>query len=116
MTAPTTAYAPPYFPVRATKLLINNRWVDSRSGRTFATTNPATGSELAQVAEAGAADVDRAVTAARSAFELGPWRRLSGAERGNLLNRLADLIEKNSEELAYLETLDSGKPLATSRE
>jgi aldehyde dehydrogenase (NAD+) len=67
------------------------------------------------VAEVGAEDVDRAATAARSPFELGPWRHLSGAERGNLLNRLADLIEKHSEELAYLETLDSGKPLAASR-
>jgi aldehyde dehydrogenase (NAD+) len=95
--------------------MINNRWVDSESGRTFATVNPATGGQIALVAEAGAADVNKAVAAARSAFELGPWHRFSGAERGKLLYRLADLIEKHSEELAYLETLDCGKPLAESR-
>jgi aldehyde dehydrogenase (NAD+) len=95
--------------------MINNRWVDSESGKTFPTANPATGNQIALVAEAGAADVDKAVAAARSAFELGPWHRFSGAERGKLLYRLADLIEKHSAELAYLETLDSGKPLAESR-
>jgi aldehyde dehydrogenase (NAD+) len=95
--------------------MINNRWVDSESGRTFATVNPATGGQIALVAEASVADVDKAVAAARSAFELGPWHRFSGAERGKLLYRLADLIEKHSEELAYLETLDCGKPLAESR-
>ena len=102
--------------VSATKLLINNRWVNSQSGKTFATINPTTGKEICQVAEADAADVDIAVKAARKAFDHGPWHKTSGPERARLLNRLADLIEKNSEELAYLETLDSGKPLATSRE
>ena len=92
-----------------TKLLINNRWVDSASGKTFPTVNPSTGEEICQVAEADAVDVDRAVTAARAAFN-GPWRRLSAAERGNLLNRLADLIEKHADELARLESLDNGKP------
>ena len=95
--------------IRATKLLINNRWVDSASGKTFPTVNPSTGEEICQVAEADAVDVDRAVTAARAAFN-GPWRRLSAAERGNLLNRLADLIEKHADELARLESLDNGKP------
>ena len=98
-----------------TKLLINNQWVDSESGNTFATFNPATGQEMARVAEADAADVDKAVSAARNAFERGPWRTTSPAERGRLMNRLADLIEQNAEELARLETLDNGMPLTVAR-
>jgi aldehyde dehydrogenase (NAD+) len=97
-----------------TKLLINNRWVPSESGRTFATINPSTGDEICQVAEADAADVDKAVKAARAAFE-GPWRKLRASERGRLLYRLADLIEANAEELARLETLDNGKPLSIAK-
>jgi aldehyde dehydrogenase (NAD+) len=96
--------------VGATKLLINNRWVDAASGRTFPTINPATGEEICRVAEADAADVELAVKAAREAFEHGPWRRMSAAERGRLLNRLADLIETHADELARLESLDNGKP------
>jgi aldehyde dehydrogenase (NAD+) len=92
-----------------TRILIDNHWVDSVSGKTFPTFNPATGEEICQIAEADVADVDRAVKAARSAFE-GPWRRMSAAERGRLLNRFADLIEANAEPLARLETLDNGKP------
>src|SRR5271156_4414840 len=88
-----------------TKLLINNRWVPSESGRTFATINPSTGEEICQVAEADAADVDKAVKAARAAFEQGPWKKMRAAERGRLFLRLADLIEKDSETLARLETL-----------
>jgi aldehyde dehydrogenase (NAD+) len=97
-----------------TKLLINNRWVPSESGRTFATINPSTGDEICQVAEADAADVDKAVKAARAAFE-GPWRKMRASERGRLLYRLADLIEANAEELARLETLDNGKPLSIAK-
>src|SRR5271170_4931266 len=85
-------------PVLATKLLINNRWVASESGKTFSTSNPSTGEEICQVAEADAADVDRAVAAARGAFEQGPWGKMKASERGRLLHRLADLIEKNSDE------------------
>jgi aldehyde dehydrogenase (NAD+) len=100
----------------ATKLLINNRWIPSESGKTFATINPATGEEICQVAEADAADVDRAVKAARAAFHpKAPWRRMSAAERGRLLNRLADLIEKHADELAQLESLDNGKPYAIAK-
>lgn len=98
--------------IKATKLLINNRWVASRSGRTFPTINPSTGEEICQVAEADAADVDLAVKAAREAFERGPWRKMSASERGRLLNKLADLIEANMDELARLEALDNGKPYA----
>jgi aldehyde dehydrogenase (NAD+) len=101
--------------VKAKKLLINNRWVDSESGKTFPTINPATGEEICQVAEADSADVDKAVKAARAAFNRGPWRRISASERGQLLHRLADLIEKNAAELARLESLDNGKPVAVAQ-
>src|ERR1700676_4162396 len=97
-----------------TRLLINNRWVPSESGKTFATINPSTGEEICQVAEADAADVDKAVKAARAAFE-GPWRKLRASERERLLYRLADLIEANADELARLETLDNGKPLSIAK-
>jgi len=102
-------------PVSATKLLINNRWVPSSSGKTFATINPSTGEEICQIAEADAADVDKAVHAARQAFEHGPWRKMAASERGRLLNRLADLIERNADELAALESLDNGKPVAIAK-
>ncbi len=91
-------------PLTATKLLINNRWTEAASGRSFPTIDPATGDEICQVAEADQADVDRAVKAARHAFERGPWRKMAAAERGKLLNRLADLIEKHADELARLES------------
>ena len=101
--------------IKATRLLINNQWVNSESGKTFPTINPATGEEIAQVAAADSADVDRAVRAARAAFEGGPWRKISAAERGRLLNRLADLIERNADELALLESLDNGKPYQVAK-
>ncbi len=97
--------------IKQTKILINNKWVDSVSGKTFQTTNPATGEVIANVAEADAADVDLAVKAARKAFHSkAVWRRMSAADRGKLLTRLADLVEKNADELATLESLDNGKP------
>src|ERR1700720_2078502 len=98
-----------------TKLLINNRWVPSQSGKTFPTINPATGEEICQVAEADATDVDEAVKAARNAFENGPWPRMSAADRGRLLYKLADLIEEHADELAMLEALDNGKPYHVAR-
>lgn len=94
----------------ACKLLINNLWVASESDETFATVNPSTGEELCQVASADASDVEKAVQAARAAFDRGPWRKMHASERGRLLYRLADLIEKNADELARIESLDSGKP------
>ena len=112
----TVASSIPDVAVKATKLLINNQWVDSESRRTFATINPATGEEICQVAEADAPDVDNAVKAARRAFDRkSAWRRMSASERGRLLNKLADLIEQNAEELARLESLDNGKPVAVAR-
>ncbi|GAA6621467.1 aldehyde dehydrogenase family protein [Scytonema sp. NUACC26] len=97
-----------------TNLLINNEWVESVSGKRFETINPATGETICSVAEADAADVDKAVRAARAAFNNGEWRKMSVTRRGELLYKLADLIEQNKEELARLETLDNGKPLSES--
>jgi aldehyde dehydrogenase (NAD+) len=105
----------PRVSVGATKLLINNQWVESASGKRFPTVNPATGEEICRVAEADAADVDKAVHAAREAFEKGPWRKMAAAERGKLLYKLADLIEKNADALARLEALDNGKPYQVAR-
>jgi aldehyde dehydrogenase (NAD+) len=97
--------------IKQTKLLINNQWVDSVSGKKFDTINPATGQVLARVSEADGPDVDLAVKAAKKAFHpKAPWRRMSASERGKLIHRLADLIEKHADELATLESLDNGKP------
>jgi aldehyde dehydrogenase (NAD+) len=97
------------------RLLINGEWVDG--AKKFDTINPATGEVLTSVAEASPADVDRAVAAARNAFEdrNAAWRKMSASERGRLIWRLADLIEQNIDELAELETLDNGKPIFESR-
>src|SRR5437868_8741711 len=101
--------------VKDQPMFIGGKWLDSVSGKTFATTNPATGETICQVAEGDKADVDLAVKAARKAFEEGPWSKMNASERGRLLNKLADLIEQNQEELAALETLDNGKPLRDSQ-
>jgi len=106
----TAATLKPGVEVRARKLLINNEWTDSVSGKTFPTINPATGEEICRVAEADAADVDKAVRAARAAFEKGAWRKMSASQRGLLIYRLADLLERHADELARLEALDNGKP------
>jgi phenylacetaldehyde dehydrogenase len=96
------------------QLFIGGRWVDARSGETFTTMNPATGEVLADVASAGAEDVDRAVIAARAAFETGAWRTTTPSLRGRLIWRIGDLILEHAEELARLETLDNGKPLSVA--
>ncbi|HEY2584444.1 MAG TPA: aldehyde dehydrogenase family protein [Tepidisphaeraceae bacterium] len=101
--------------IRQTRMLIDGKWVDSASGKTFETLNPATGQVIANVAEGDRADVDKAVKAARRAFEEGPWRKMSARDRGRLMHKLADLIEQNIDELAALETLDNGKPIRDSR-
>jgi aldehyde dehydrogenase (NAD+) len=95
-------------------LFIGGKWQDSVSGKTFPTINPSTGEAICQVAEGDKADVDLAVKAARKAFEDGPWSKMNASERGRLLNRLADLMEENREELAALESLDNGKPYRDS--
>ncbi len=89
-------------------LLIGGQWVDAASGETYETLNPATGEVLTRVASAGVEDVDRAVKAARAAFN-GPWRKITPSERGKLLWRLADLMEQHFDELTELETVDGGK-------
>ena len=97
------------------KMLIGGRWLEAVSGKTFPTYNPDTGEVLAQVAEGNSAEVDRAVTAARKAFEGGPWRTLTASERGRLIWKLADLVESHLEEFAQLESLDNGKPIGVAR-
>jgi phenylacetaldehyde dehydrogenase len=96
-------------------MLINGKWVDAASGKTFPTYNPATGEILARVAEGDREDIDRAVAAARAAFDSGPWSKMTPSERGRLIWKLADLIEKHGEEFAQLESLDNGKPLSIAR-
>src|SRR5271165_5784987 len=97
-------------------LLIDGQYVESADGRTFTTYEPATGGNLAEVSLAGAPDVDRAVNAARRAFDDGPWPRLSAAERGRKLAEVSRLIFARRDELAELESRNSGKALADSRE
>jgi aldehyde dehydrogenase (NAD+) len=98
---------------RKYQLLIDGQWVDAASGKTFETPNPATGATLAEVAAADKEDVDRAVAAARRAFE-GKWAKVSARDRGRLLYKLAQLIESRTQELAALETADNGKPIKES--
>lgn len=95
-------------------LYIGGEFVAPACGRTFTTDDPSTGGHLTEIAYAGPADVAAAVTAARAALD-GPWCRLSAADRGLLIARLADLIEHNAEELAELEALDGGKPITMTR-
>ncbi len=97
------------------KMLIDGTWVEAASGKTFPVYNPATGEVMARVAEGDKEDINRAVAAARRAFESGPWRKLTPSERGRLIYKLADLLEQHSEEFAQLESLDNGKPLTVAR-
>lgn len=101
--------------VRPGRLFIGGEWVDPVEGGHFPTVNPATGVPLTDLAQASRADVSRAVEAARSAFEIGPWSKMDAAERQRLLLKLADAIEAHLEEIASLETLDNGKPIFESR-
>ena len=96
------------------RLLIDGKWVEAVSGKTFATFDPATEERLAEVAEADAADVDIAVKAARRAFEAQSWRGISPHARANLLLKIADAVERNLDELAAIETLDNGTPISQS--
>jgi aldehyde dehydrogenase (NAD+) len=97
------------------KMLIDGKWVEAASGKTFDTVNPATGKRLARVAEGEAEDIDRAVKAARKAFDASPWAQAAPTDRQRILLAIADLIEKHAEELAQLETLDNGKSINESR-
>src|ERR1700704_5552754 len=97
------------------KMLINGTWREAASGKTFQTFNPATGDVLAEVAEGDRADIYQAVSAARTAFDAGPWRRMTTSERGRLIWKLADLLEEHLDEFAELESLDNGKPVTVAR-
>ena len=97
------------------KLLIDGRWIDAEAKHRFPVINPATEELISMVAEARAPDVDAAVLAAHRALHAGPWSRMSGAERGRILNKLADLIEAQGEDLVILESLNAGKPLNATR-
>ena len=96
------------------QMLIDGKWVDAVSGKHFESRNPATGELLATVAEGDAEDINRAVAAARRAFE-GPWRKFKPFERQQILLKLADLIERNFDELSALDTLDMGAPISRTR-
>ena len=111
--AEQTTFAAPE--IRKTGILIGGEWRESTSGKTFQTLHPATEEVIAEVAYGGDEDVNLAVKAARDAFENGPWSRMDARDRCRLLNRLADLMEANFEELAALESLDNGKPIADAR-
>ena len=97
------------------KLLIGGEWMDAASGKTFEVMNPATGEVIAHVAEGDKQDVDRAVKAARKAFESGPWSRMTPSERGRAVWKLGDLILEHLDEFAELEALDNGKPVGVAR-
>lgn len=102
-------------PISYTKLFINNEWVDSISGKVFPVINPATAEKICDVQEGDKADIDKAVEAARAAFKLGStWRTMDASKRGQLLYRLADLLERDTDYLSKLETLNNGKTLAQS--
>jgi phenylacetaldehyde dehydrogenase len=96
------------------QLLIDGKWVAAAGAQTFPVENPANGDTISQVAKGEAADIDKAVRAARAAFE-GPWSKINASDRGRLLWKIADLIEQNADELAQLESLDNGKPVTVAR-
>src|SRR6266436_6707437 len=98
---------------RPAQLFIAGQFVDTQSGKTFYSPNPATGETFAEVVEADQGDVDKAVAAARKAFE-GKWSKMSARDRGRLLYKLSQLIEEHAGELAALETTDNGKPIRES--
>src|SRR5579862_2579074 len=98
------------------QLFIGGKWTDSSTGKTSATTNPATGETLTTIAEASAQDVTYAVDAARKSFSSGPWAEMSASDRGRILWKIGDLVDKYNEELGTLETLDNGKPIFESRQ
>ncbi|MCW5619739.1 MAG: aldehyde dehydrogenase family protein [Burkholderiales bacterium] len=104
----------PFLDGRLKRMLIGGQWVEAASGKTFESRNPATGQLLATVAEGDSVDVDRAVTAARRAFN-GPWSKFKPYERQQILLKLADLVERHFDELSLLDTLDMGAPISRTR-
>ena len=114
MTADVLTARHPFLDGKPKRMLIDGKWVEAASGKTFDTVNPSTGEVLASVAEGDREDIDWAVEAARRAFN-GPWSRFKPYERQTLLLRLADLVEQHFEELAALDTLDMGAPISRTR-
>ncbi|MGA9869149.1 MAG: aldehyde dehydrogenase family protein, partial [Acetobacteraceae bacterium] len=104
----------PFLDGKTKRMFIDGKWVEAASGKTFETINPSTGGVLAKVAEGDSEDIDRAVEAARRAFD-GPWRKFKPFERQSLLLKLADLVEKHFDELAALDTLDMGAPISRTK-
>lgn len=98
-----------------TQLLIGKEWTDASDGATYSDVNPATGAELARVADAGARDVDRAVSAARAAFESGKWATMTASRRAKIIYKIAQLIAERAAELALLEVRDNGKTIAAAK-
>lgn len=98
--------------VKPGKLFINNEWVEATSGKRFDVINPSTEEKLTDVAEGDKADVDVAVKAARRAFEQGPWKTMSARDRGRIIYRVAQLLDKHRDEFAELETMNNGKPIS----
>ncbi len=98
-----------------TGILIGGEWTEAANGKTFATIDPGTEEPILDIAEADASDIDAAVRAARTALERGPWPAMTGAERGRLLRRLADIIRERFGEIALIETIDAGKPLSATK-
>src|SRR5262249_6421788 len=96
-------------------MLIDGKWTAAKSGKTFPVFDPSTGETMAQVSAGDKEDIDLAVKAARRAFEVGPWRKITPSQRGKFVWKLADLVEENLEEFAQLESLDNGKPLTVAR-
>src|SRR5690348_12199175 len=97
------------------KLLIDGKWVQAHSGKTFDSIDPATGEVLARVAEGDKADIDLAVKAARRAFESGPWSKMSASERGRIIWKIGDLLQENLEEFARSEERRVGKEWRSRR-
>ena len=108
ITSDTTALANP------TKILINGQWVEPASGKYYDNINPTTGESIGPVAEGSAEDIDRAVQAARAAFDDGPWSRLHPADRGRLVMKFAELVRENARQLAEIDARDAGKPVTNS--
>ena len=111
----TTERSVEEFTATPRQLFIDGKWIEAASGKTFETPDPATGDTLAHVAEGDAEDIERAVRAARRAFDDGPWGRLTASERGRIIWKIGDLILEHADELAQLESLDNGKPYAVAR-
>jgi phenylacetaldehyde dehydrogenase len=112
---PQISSASALFLAKQRQMLIDGKWVDAQTGKTFPVEDPATQDIIAHVAEGDAADIDLAVAAARRAFDSGPWSRLSPRDRARMVWKLADLLEQHADEFAELEALDNGKPVKNAR-